>query len=361
MSSFTIKIPNSHANIGVNTPVFIVAEIGKNFIQTKKDRPVREYLRNAKELVVLARKSGADAVKFQTHNVEDEQLNLKIRAPHFSGDRYKWVSRNTKATPINEFWRPLKDFCDKEKIIFFSTPCSLGAAKVLNDIGVELWKVASWDILDFVMLDYLRKSGKPIIISGGASALEDIDKSVGYIKEKNRNLALLHCVSKYPCPPEELNLGTISLFRQRYDLPIGFSDHSLGIESAIAAVALGARIIEKHFSLSRDFWGADHRFSMTPASFGRMSAKIREVEKSLEHSGKTIREEERKMKAVFAKGLFASRDIPAGAIITASMINAMRPGRLAGGLEPHRFHEIVGKRATRDFKKHEAITKEIIN
>src|SRR3989344_4680898 len=134
--------------------VFTIAEIGKNFIQTQEERPVKEYLENAKKLVKAAKDAGADAVKFQTHNVEDEQLNINVVSPHFVGsDRYSWVSRNDKATPLDKFWKPLKSYCDAIGIIFHSTPMSRGAAYKLNELGVEMWKVGSGDILDFVTLD----------------------------------------------------------------------------------------------------------------------------------------------------------------------------------------------------------------
>ncbi|MEK7074704.1 MAG: N-acetylneuraminate synthase family protein, partial [Patescibacteria group bacterium] len=145
--------------------IFIIAEIGKNFIQTQEERPVAEYLENAKVLVRAAKESGADAVKFQTHNVEDEQLNINVVSPHFKGaDRYSWVTRNMNATPLDEFWRPLKAYCDEIGIIFHSTPMSRGAAHMLQQLDVPFWKVGSGDILDFVMLDYLASTKKPIII-----------------------------------------------------------------------------------------------------------------------------------------------------------------------------------------------------
>ena len=181
---------------------FIVAEIGKNFIQTQEERPVEEYLANAKALVKAAHEAGADAVKFQTHNVEDEQLNISVVSPHFKGaDRYSWVTRNTNATPLNEFWRPLKQYCDGLGIIFHSTPMSRGAAQKLNQLGVGLWKVGSGDILDFVMLDYLASTKKPIIMSCGMSTLEETDQSINFLKQRNADVILLHCVSKYPFPP----------------------------------------------------------------------------------------------------------------------------------------------------------------
>src|SRR3989344_5470956 len=143
--------------------VFIIAEAGKNFIQTQEERSISEYLENAKKLVDKARWAGADAIKFQTHNVEDEQLNLKIVSPHFNGaDRYSWLTRNTNATPVNEFWKPLKEYCDKKGIIFFSAPMSRGAAQRLSEVEVKLWKIGSGDILDFVAMDFMRRSSLPI-------------------------------------------------------------------------------------------------------------------------------------------------------------------------------------------------------
>ena len=147
----------------IKKETFIIAEIGKNFIQTESERPVGEYLENAKVLVKAAKDAGAHAVKFQTHNVEDEQLNITVVSPHFKGaDRYSWVTRNTNATPLETFWRPLKAYCDEIGIIFHSTPMSRGAAQILQQLDVLFWKVGSGDILDFVLLDYIAKTGKPI-------------------------------------------------------------------------------------------------------------------------------------------------------------------------------------------------------
>ena len=166
--------------------VFIIAEAGKNFMHTEEERPVAEYLENAKQLVDEAIKGGADAIKFQTHQVEDEQLNLDVTSPHFKGsDRYSWVTRNTNSTPKNEFWKPLKAYCDEKGIIFMSTPMSRNAARVLDEVGVNVWKIGSGDILDFVEYDYIRNTGKPIIFSTGMSTLEEADQALAFIKEKN--------------------------------------------------------------------------------------------------------------------------------------------------------------------------------
>src|SRR3989344_3312716 len=243
--------------------VFIVAEIGKGFIQTEEDQTPEVYLENAKELARLAQGAGADAVKFQTHTVEDEQADINVVAPHFKGaDRYNWVKRNTLAAPI-WFWQELKKYCDQIGLVFFSTPMSRGAAQLLNEVGVDLWKVGSGDLLDFVMRDYIASTGQPIIISAGMSTLEETDLAVDFLKRRGAEFALMHCVSKYPCPPEDLQLQTIGFFKSRYNVPVGFSDHSTGIDSAVAAAALGASIIEKHFSKSRDLWGSDHKVALT--------------------------------------------------------------------------------------------------
>jgi len=339
--------------------VFIVAEIGKNFIQTEEDRPLEEYIENAKKLIQAATASGADAVKFQTHNVEDEQLNIKVTSPHFSGtDRYSWVKRNTEATP-REFWQELKTYCDTLGIVFFSTPMSRGAAMKLQKVGVPLWKIGSGDVLDFVTLDFVAGTGKPIIISSGMSTLEEIDRAIEFLKRRTERVALLHCVSKYPCPPEELNLNTIKLFQKRYGIPIGFSDHSLGYESAIAAVEMGATVIEKHFSFSRNLWGADHKVSMSPQELQDMVRGIKDGTPvqivNFGQEAKILQEGEAVFRKFFRKSLVAGKDIDCGKVITPQDIYAMRPQGYINALPSEEYEAVVGKKATKGFKKYDPI------
>ena len=358
--------------------VFIIAEGGKNFIQTEEEKSVEEYLQNGMQLVDEAARAGADAIKFQTHNVEDEQLNINVVSPHFkSGDRYRWVTRNTKATPLNEFWKPLKQYCDQKGIIFFSAAMSRGSAKILNDVGVNFWKIGSGDILDFVMLDYMRKSGKPIILSSGMSTLEEVEKAVKFLHEKNNRVALLHCVSKYPCPPEELHLKTIEFYKERFDMPIGFSDHSIGIDSALAAVTMGATILEKHFSMSRTLWGADHKVSLTPQEFTDLVNGVREVQvnsarrkevlesdfvqKGMGNKAKVLQDSEAVFRPLFRKSLMAGQDIPEGTILTPDMVYAMRPQQYAGGLSSEEYEKVLGKKTKKALKKYDPITAEIID
>lgn len=360
-----------------NNSVFIVAEIGKGFIQTEEDQSIETYLSNAKELIRLAKISGANAVKFQTHTVEDEQADINVVAPHFKGaDRYNWVKRNTLATPV-WFWRELKNYCNEIGITFFSTPMSRGAAKLLNEeVGVDLWKVGSGDLLDFVMLDYLAKTGKPIIISAGMSTLAEVDLAVDFLKRRNTEFVLMHCVSKYPCPPKELQLQTINFFKERYGAPVGFSDHSIGIDSALAAVVLGAKVIEKHFSLNRELWGSDHKVALTPEELGSLVLGIRQLElnpnkkeeylsKEIVKAGlgktmKILQEGETQFRPFFRKTLVALTDIPAGSPIRAEMLGAMRPQAHLAGLPSEKFEGVVDRTAKVDIARYQPLTLDMI-
>lgn len=345
--------------------VFIIAEIGKNFIQIEKNQPVSIYLKNAKDLVLKAKAAGADAVKFQTHHYQDEQADIDAISPHFkSRDRYTWVKHNSISTPIREFWEPLVDFCKKEKIIFFSTPMSYGAALILQKLKVPLWKIGSGDILDFVMLDYIAKTKKPIIISSGMSTERELDTAIDFLKRKKADITLLHCVSQYPCPPENLNLATIKYLKNRYQISIGFSDHSLKIDSALVAVALGAIVIEKHLSLSRKLWGSDHKASLTVSEFTKLVATIRSFEqgkiivkqtlinKYLGVEDKIMRDTEAIFRPYFRKTLVASCNIKSGTIIKPRHVYAMRPQIFLNGLASEKYESILGQKAITSINKY---------
>src|SRR3989344_595966 len=350
--------------------VFIVAEIGKNFIQTEEDRPIAEYLRNAKDLIDAAAEAGVDAVKFQTHEVEDEiHPDISFSAPHFpAGKRYEWVLRNTKATPF-EFWRELKRYSEKKGLIFFPTPMSRKAAEKLDKIGVPIWKVASGDMRDYALLDYMLNTGKPLIISSGQVSLNELNEIVGHIRSQNRQFALLYCVSHYPCPPEYFNLATIEHFKEKYpEVVIGFSDHSIeNLNVPLAAIKVGAKIIEKHFSLSRELWGADHKVSMTPMEMKALVKAVRsgqhqKVIHGLYYGKKTKELEGAKnqMRPYFGKALVAARDIPKGVVLTKDMIYAMRPIKFLKGLSAEKFFEVVGKEVKMALKKYQPITLKIL-
>ena len=363
INKIKIKSGKVHKTIG-GKDVFVVAEIGKNFIRTKEERPVGEYMRNAKELINAAAEAGVDAVKFQTHELDDEQLNIPIVAPHFSGsDRYAWVKRNTEATPI-EFWRELKKYSENHGLVFFSTPMSRKAAEKLNNVNVPIWKIASGDMRDYVLLDYMIETGKPMIISSGQVSLAELDDIVEKIRARGGQFAVLYCVSHYPCPREYFNLATLEHFKEKYpEAVIGFSDHSLGKEVSLAAVTMGAQIIEKHFSMSRRLWGADHKVSMTPSEMKSLVKAIRsERYKKVDHllyygsKEKELEGANNHMRPYFGKTLVASRDIPKGTILTKDMVYAMRPMMLVKGLPSDKYFDILGRKTKISIKRYQPIT-----
>jgi N,N'-diacetyllegionaminate synthase len=360
----TIAIPGTGKTLG-GEEVFVIAEIGKNFIETEDERPVEEYLANAKALIDAAAEAGADAVKFQTHVLEDEFMpGLDVVSPHFKGsDRYRWIKRNEEATP-DHFWQEVKRHARARGILFFSTPMSRKAAEKLEALAVPLWKIGSGDVEDHVTLDFIASTGKPLIISTGMVSLSELDEVVGYIRSKHIPLVVLYCVSQYPCPPEYFNLASIELFKEKYpDVVIGFSDHSVDSHDVdLAAIKLGARVLEKHFSFSRDKWGSDHKASITPAEMKAMIDAIRgrayeQIDTGSWYGNKTRELEgaNNQFRPYFNKALVAGTDIAAGTTITKDMVFAMRPKMYIDGLPANQFEAVVGKRAAKDLKKYDPI------
>jgi len=361
-----IRIPGTEAIIGGNR-VFIVADIGKNFIQTEEDQSLETYTRNAEALIDAAADAGVDAVKFQTHDAEDEQLDVRIVSPHFpQSDRYSWVKRNTEATPMR-FWREMEKHCRKRNVLFLSTPMSRKAAEKLDQIGVPLWKIGSGDVRDHVLLDYVCATGKPVIISTGMVSLAELDAVGQYITLRHCPLVILYCISKYPCPPEDFNLATLELLREKYPhAAIGFSDHSIGYDAALAAARLGATVIEKHFSLSRGFYGADHKVSMTPVEMKEMVTRIRsgafQSTDPAPYLGERTRELEGALntfRPYFDKVLRAGRNLPEGRVLAKGDIFAMRPAKGNRGLPATEFERIIGKKLRKTVRKYDPLTAEL--
>ncbi len=354
---------------------FIVAEIGKNFIQSEEDQPVSVYLEKAKELVKAAKDAGADAVKFQTHNVEDEVLNKDFESPHFKGkSRYAWVKRNDDHTPVDTFWKPLKQYCDDLGIIFFSTPMSRGAAVKLMEVGQPVWKIASSDILDFVLLDFLALSGKPIFVPTGMSTMEEIHACVKFLQDRSVPFVLMHAISTYPYPEENSNLLTIEYLKKQFPgIAIGFSQNSPHVQAASVAAALGIAVLEQHFTLDRNFFGPDHKVSMTPDEFTSMVQGIRSVESSEEKrkqilsessiilgkEEKVLQESEQSFRPLFRKGLVFQGDFPAGTAITSPMLFAIRPQELVGGLPSEQYVNVIGKKLKSGVKKFDPVVADL--
>ena len=362
--------PHAISKIISKDKVFVIAEIGKNFIQTQESQPLKVYIKNAKKLIDEAVKAGAHAVKFQTHEVEDEQANINVVSPHFKGsDRYSWVKRNTEEAPI-EFFKEIKRYSEKKGIIFFSTPMSRMAAVKLENLDVPFWKVGSGDVQDHVLLDFLTKTQKPIIISTGMVSHKELDDVVNYITKRGSPIIILYCVSEYPCPPEAFNLSTIEYFKEKYPHAIiGFSDHSVGDNTIpLAAVKMGAQVIEKHFSLDRGLWGSDHKASVTPEEMKQLVSGIKKNEyKKIDtnifygQKEKELEGAQNKFRPYFNKTLVASRDIKAGTIITSDMVYAMRPRLHLNGIFSNFFHDILDKKIIKDIKKFEPLTEEHVD
>lgn len=335
----------------------VIAEIGKNFVITEQPEHEDILLDRAQTLVAEAKEAGANTVKFQVHSVEDEiHPDANIIAPHFDQDRYEWVKRNTYS---ERFWWHIKEYCRLIGIEFLATPMSRGAAELLDDVGVERWKIGSGDILDFVLLDYVRDSGKPIILSSGMSTLEELTKAYEYLKEKTEDITILHCVSRYPCPADKLNLATISFFKKTFpEAKIGFSDHSLRQDTGSMAATLGAEVIEKHFTLDRNAWGADHKVSLTPREFKTMvkylTYDINPPPNILGIETKLVQTEETQLRKVFHKGLYANFDIKKGELLEPEHIISLRP-KLPNARSAKDYPQFLGKFADLDYKKYEPL------
>lgn len=358
--SATIPLPGDRSLGGDR--VFVIAEIGKNFIQTEEDRPQETYLRNAKELIDAAAEAGADAVKFQTHILDDEQYPIDVASPHAPGlDRYRWVARNTAATPP-AFWREIRAHCAARGILFFSTPMSRASAKLLRTLDVPLWKIGSGDVRDALLLREVLKDKLPVMLSTGMVSFAELAAAMKPVLAARVPHVLFYCVSHYPAPPESFNLASLRRLAREYPKAIiGFSDHSLGHDAALAAVGLGAQVIEKHFSLSRDLWGPDHKASMTPKEFAAMTAAIR-ARKAVDprpYEGREDAELEgatNKHRPFFQKTLVAARDLPAGAAVGEEDVAALRPQSLIPGIPAWELDSMLGRETNRILKRYDAFT-----
>ena len=364
-----ISLPRSDKVIN-DTNVFVVAELGKNFIQSSEDQSIEKYLTNAMELVDAAVEANVDAVKFQTHVLEDEVLNIDFKSPHFDGsDRFSWVKRNEDATPLHDFLVPLRNYCEEKGVLFFSTPMSKKAAQKLEKIDVPLWKVGSGDIQDLVLADFIISTRKPVIISTGMVSLKELDFVVAYYRRHNIPVIVLYCVSKYPCSEEDFNLGTIEYLREKYpEIIIGFSDHSIdGYEVDLAAIKLGARVIEKHFTLSRNLWGSDHKASVTPVEMKSMIESIRQSEYKNVDESRFYGKKEKELEGAnnihrpfFKKSLVASTSIPKGTKLTKDQIWAMRPMIYMNGVPSQDLPNVLGKRTRKELRKYDAISEDAL-
>jgi len=322
---------------------FIVVELSANHNQD---------FNLAIETIKAAAKAGADAVKVQTYTADTITIDcdnkyFQIKQGTLWDGKTLYALYKEAYTPWE--WQPeLKQLAEDLGLIFFSTPFDKSAVDFLEGLKVPIYKIASFEISDIPLIKYVASKGKPIIISTGIAELKDIEDAVNACREAgNNNIALLKCTSAYPAPIEEANLKTIPDLAERFGVIAGLSDHTMGSSSAIAAVALGAKIIEKHFILDRKSGGPDSSFSMEPDEFADMVKSIREVEKAVGEVKYDLSEKV-KNNRIFARSLFVVKDIKAGEIFTIKNIRSIRPGY---GLPPKYFDDIIGKKATKNIKR----------
>ena len=324
----------------------IIAEAGVNH---------NGSLEMAKQLVYTAKECGADIVKFQTAKLD----SLVSKSAHMADYQKKntGVEESQKdmlkklLLNFDEFVE-LAAYCKSVGIQFLSTPFDIESIHFLNDM-LDIWKVPSGEITNYPYLVEIGKTGKPVILSTGMAEMDEIQASINVLKHNGtEDLTLLHCTTEYPAPIKDVNLNAMNTLREIFGFPVGYSDHTQGIEVDMAAVALGATVIEKHFTLNRNLPGPDHKASLEPGELKAMVDGIRKIEQALGSTEKRPSEVEIKNRAVARKSIVASKKIIKGEILTEDNITTKRPGT---GINPMRWPEIIGTKAIRDFEEDELI------
>lgn len=326
--------------IGPGSPCFIIAEAGVNH---------NGDLKTAIRMIDVAAEAGVDAVKFQTYTAEDLVTKQAPKAEYQraatdSTESQLEMLKRTELSP--EDFLELNRHCCDRGIFFLSSPFDEKSADLLEELGVPAYKIPSGEITNWRLLEHIAKKGKTVILSTGMSYLSEVDDAVRIIKEAGcEQIILLHCVSLYPTDPTDVNLRAMHTLETAFQLTAGFSDHTLGIEVAIAAVALGASVIEKHFTLDRNLPGPDHRASLEPSELKALVTGIRKVEAAFGHDRKEPMQSELQTAAVARKSLVAAKSINAGTCLTEDLIAAKRPGT---GLPPSMKSRLIGRRLKRD-------------
>jgi len=325
--------------IGERQPCFIVAEAGINH---------NGDIDLAKKLISIAKNAGADAVKFQTFKAEelvrmcDRKLFEVVKSLELGKKEFEEIAK----------------YATDKGIIFLSTPTDNESVDLLCELDTPAFKVASCDMNNIPLLKYIAEKGLPIIISTGMATLGEIEEALNTVYlVGNRNVALLHCVSSYPASIEHVNLKAMGTLKQAFQVPVGFSDHTTSTIIPIAAAALGANIIEKHFTINKDLPGPDHKASASPEELKQIVRGIREMERALGSSIKKVVSSERKSRKVMRRSIVARVDIPKGKVITKKMLAIKRP---ATGIPPKFEDAVIGKVAKRDIKVEEDITWELL-
>ncbi|WP_024791225.1 pseudaminic acid synthase [Lebetimonas sp. JS032] len=332
--------------IDTKDKVFIIAELSANH---------NHSLQTAEDTIYAAKESGADAIKLQTYT--PDSLTIDCKKDDFLIKGGLWDGKNlyelykVAMTPL-EWHEELFNYARSLDLEVFSSPFSKKDVDFLKQFNPPAYKIASFEITDYEFVDYVVCQEKPIIVSTGIAEFEDIQNAINSAKKYNIDIALLKCTSAYPAPRSEVNLKTIPAMKEIFNCEIGFSDHTLGISAPIAAVTLGARIVEKHFILDKSIDSPDRAFSLTPKEFKEMVKTVREVEEMIgevDFKPKKGRE--------FARSLYVVKDIKKGEKFTRENIRSIRPGY---GLHPKYLPQILGKKACKDLERGERLSWEVI-
>lgn len=331
--------------------VLIIAEAGVNH---------NGSLDLAKKLIDAAADAGVDYVKFQTFKSENLVTKSAVQADyqqrnigHKGESQYDMLK---KLELSHEDHECLIEYCKEKGVKFFSTAFDMDSIEYLHSLNLGLWKIPSGEITNYSYIKKIASYGEPVIISTGMCEMEDIRSAINVLTTNGIdkcNITVLHCNTEYPTPFKDVNLRAMYDIQKACDVTVGYSDHTKGIEVPIAAVALGAKVIEKHFTLDRNMEGPDHKASLEPQELKAMVAAIRNIEQALGNGIKHVSESERKNIAIARKSIVASRDIAKGELLTEENLAVKRPGT---GISPMRWEEIVNKTyASKDFKQDELI------
>ena len=326
--------------------VLIIAEAGVNH---------NGDIKVARELIDAAKESGADIVKFQTAKLES-LVSESAQMAEYQKKNINMVKSQKEMLrdlilPFEDF-SELAQYCEVQGITFLSTPFDIDSIRFLDNL-VKIWKIPSGEITNYPYLREIALTGKPVIMSTGMCELQEVREAVRVLKENGSGeITLLHCNTEYPTPMQDVNLRAMQTLREEFGLPVGYSDHTQGIEVPIAAAAMGAVVVEKHFTLDRNMEGPDHKASLEPTELRAMVQAIRNIEAALGDGVKRPSASETKNRDVVRKSIVAKTDIRKGEVFTEENLTAKRPGN---GISPMRWNEVIGLRADRDYEQDEMI------
>lgn len=330
-------------NIEIGDKVFIIAELSANH---------GHDINVAKKTIKAAKNAGADAIKIQTYTADTLTINcdneyFRLRSGTIWDGRTLYDLYNEAYTPW-EWQKELMDYANEIGIILFSTPFDKTAVDFLESLNVPAYKVASFEFIDIPLIEYIASKGKPIIMSTGIATLGDIEEAINACKRMgNDQIILLKCTSSYPAKPEDANLITIPNMKETFGVEVGVSDHTLGVTIPVVSVALGAKVIEKHFILDKSIGGPDASFSLDKKEFSEMVEAVRIAEKSLGKVDYSL-DESKKKNRLLGRSLFVVKDIKKGELFTEENIRSIRPGN---GLPVKCIKEFLGRKATQDVKR----------